>query len=166
VKRIAPLLIAAFAAAGFCLATPAHAVDATPKCAAYVDLCDEFPGDADQNCAPNGAIDHPVTLVNPANDPWDLDRDHDGIGCDDAGSASPTPTKSTPSPTKSASKAPTHRPSPTPSRSAVASGAGGSELPVTGTPAGVIAGGAAGLVMVGAVAAVVARRRRIRFNAE
>ncbi|HEX8630862.1 MAG TPA: LPXTG cell wall anchor domain-containing protein [Catenuloplanes sp.] len=58
------------------------------------------------------------------------------------------------------------KPTPTPTPSSNGNGGGdGGTLPVTGTAAGGIAGGAAGLLAIGAVLFMLARRRRVRFTA-
>ncbi len=184
-KRIAPLILAALAA-GLALASPAQATDATPTptviptvtptvtptatptvtapatptipatpkdCAAYLytgtkqTLCDRFANAADVKCAQVGFR---VTLVDKNVDPWGLDgsgggdRGVIGVGCES------NPLK------------PVVRSSPTASARAVAAG---SQLPVTGTPIGVMVGGAAGLLLLGGGAYAVARRRRTRFVA-
>jgi LPXTG-motif cell wall-anchored protein len=172
VKRIAPLIAATFVASSLWFAAPAQAVEAPAACAAY-NLCAEFPGSADRDCGPgSGEIGHPVQLVNPAVDPWRLDDDNDGIGCESESGPPPTTAPpstappASPSPSKSPAASPSEKPSPSPSRSTAAAGVAGgdSQLAVTGAP--VYLALVAGLVLVAAGAGLVAaRRRRIRFVA-
>lgn len=66
--------------------SPASATDKrADSCAAYAYLktdttiCDKFPGSADRDCPD---IKGTVHLVNKNSDPWKLDRDKDGVGCE------------------------------------------------------------------------------------
>jgi LPXTG-motif cell wall-anchored protein len=134
--------LAVGAIATLTLAAPAQA--AAEDCAAYVNLCADFPGSADRDCP---QIGHPVQLVNPANDPWRLDDDNDGVGCE----VDATPTKKAPA-------------KPKPSRSA-AGGTTEGRLPVTGAPVGALVGAGAGVLVLGAGGVWLARRRRTRYVA-
>jgi hypothetical protein len=164
VRRTLMIAMGVIVAGGIWLVpTPASAA-AAEDCAAYVDLCDEFPGSTDRDC---GEIGHPVTLITPGVDPWGLDRDRDGTGCEDGtggGTSSPTA-----KPTKTATAKPTKKPSASPSRSSVAAGgngsagSGGPALPVTGAKPIAAAGIGVGVVVVGVALSVVARKRRTRF---
>ncbi len=64
-------------------------------CAAYVDSGDWCrPGPDDYNCGDIADVHKPVILVDPSNDPFNLDDDNDGEGCEvpsggDAGGAPP-----------------------------------------------------------------------------
>jgi LPXTG-motif cell wall-anchored protein len=133
------------------LATGSH----SSGCAAY-NLCQTFPHGS-HNCT---EIGHPVQVGKW--DPWGLDRDHDGTGCE-------TPGNTDVPPPVVHSSAPSHKPSATPSRSTKAAGAGtaqGPQLAKTGPSAPVIAGTAAVLIVLGGGALLLARRkRRVQFEA-
>lgn len=147
------------------------------ECASYlyrgtnVSLCDRFAGRRSVNCPEVG---HPVTVTGP--DGWGLDRDKDKVACEDqagytpvppskSASTSPSPTRSSARPSVSASTSPSKSTSPAPSRSASTPPAG-PQLPVTGPalPALLIVGGGAFATGVG-VLALLAARRRNRFEA-
>ncbi|MEU8301319.1 LPXTG cell wall anchor domain-containing protein [Micromonospora sp. NPDC048909] len=128
--------------------TPPTRQPAEPRdCEAYVytgtaqNLCADFPDPPGTvNCSD---VKYRVTLVDVNNDPWGLDgnRGTPGIGCES-------------NPLKPNTVPPTTSPAP---------GAGGG-LPVTGVNATAL--GAVGVIAVLAgVALVVARRRRVRFDA-
>lgn len=184
IKRITAALALAFALTGIA-ATPATAAELTPwKCAAYVlkgtqtSLCATFPGDADRDCK---QIGKPVALVKKGTDPWLLDRDGDGFGCDGgpkpSGSASPSASASasaSPSASASSSASPSASVStpgstpattpPTTEPDTVPPTAGGPELPLTGPSGWVLGGVGLMAVLVGGVAWMAARRRT-RFEA-
>ncbi|MFF0372290.1 LPXTG cell wall anchor domain-containing protein [Micromonospora sp. NPDC005087] len=128
--------------------TPPTSQPEQPRdCEAYVytgteqNLCADFPNPPGTvNCSD---VKYRVTLVDVNNDPWGLDgnRGTPGIGCES-------------NPLKPNTAPPTTSPAP---------GAGGG-LPVTGVNATAL--GAVGVIAVLAgVALVVARRRRVRFDA-
>ncbi|SIN26207.1 LPXTG-motif cell wall anchor domain-containing protein [Micromonospora cremea] len=128
--------------------TPPTIQPAEPRdCEAYVytgttqNLCADFPNPPGTvNCSD---VKYRVTLVDVNNDPWGLDgnRGTPGFGCES-------------NPLKPNTALPTTSPAP---------GAGGG-LPVTGVNATAL--GAVGVIAVLAgVALVVARRRRVRFDA-
>ncbi len=120
----------------------------TPKpaqdCAAYlyagstVNLCGQFPAGKDVDCK---AIGYKIQLAGKA-DPWRLDADQDGVGCETY------PIKRFAAPKTSEPPA-----------------GGGGELPVTGTPIGAVAAIGVGIVGLGVAGLFVARHRR-RFSAE
>jgi LPXTG-motif cell wall-anchored protein len=194
-----------FAAAAAALAVaattfaPSAAHAAVRGCEAYTyttasgsagqSLCVDFGSRVSDVDCPD--IGYQVTLRNRGVDPWLLDRDGDGRGCDGAGSVTkpqPTPTAprttappvttapATRPPTTTEPPAATARPTtaaPTTEPPAtveptqtVPAGSGGSgpELPVTGPSAPVLAGLAAAVVLAGGGILLVARRRRTRFE--
>lgn len=132
----------------------------TKKCEAYVyygstvTLCDRFANVTGKlKCS---QVAYKVKLVNANNDPWGLDGGGDNVGVKGVGCESyPVRIFTTPSPSHT-TPSPTHTTTPP-------AATGG--LPVTGDKAGKIAaiGGAA--VVIGAIAAVVARRRKAKFVA-
>lgn len=131
------------------LGAPVYAAEATTReCSAYVyaangvSLCaDHAAGDVD--CKRIGA---PVSLAGGA-DPWRLDRDGDGRGCETQTGSAPTPASS-------------------PSRTTTEAGTGGT-LPLTGPGAPVYVAAGVSLTAAGGALALllVARRRRLRFRA-
>lgn len=155
---------------------PAYATEVkADSCAAYVfrgtqtTLCGQFPGNTDRDCP---EIGKPVDLVKKGSDPWALDNDKDGRGCDDVStSPSPSPSKTTvkPSPSKT-TKAPTATPSrtrtgkPTPSRSTSSAAVSGPTLPKTGAPGGLLTGLGILSLVGGALAVWAVRTRRTRFE--
>lgn len=134
-------------------AAPPSAPAAAPECAAYTyfgtktSLCADFGGRTEVDCA---AIGYRVALKNKAVDPWRLDQDGNGVGCQSCGR------KPTPSATPSA----------TPSTETPAAGGQGPTLPLTGPGTGALVLGGMGVVGVLAGVTVYAvGRRRQRFQA-
>lgn len=147
------LVIAGVVAGGVLMTgAPSLASEKAQSCAAYAyvgtstTICDRFPGNQDRNCP---ALDGTVKLVVKGTDPWRLDRDKDGTGCEgdalkpvDAATDPKTPADD----------------------SGNQGGTASPVLPKTGADAStlVIAGGA----VVGLGAFMMAlRRRKIRFTA-
>ncbi len=193
IRKLIAGAVLAFAIAG---AAPSTAFAATgenknPDCAAYKfvssgkNLCDKFPGDYDRDCK---HIQYPVKRTGQG-DPWGLDRDGDGYGCD--GGTKPSQSPSTKPPTTPPTTAPTTNPPTTPTTSPTATTAppttppvteptatssatatevpadAGDELPLTG-PDSFMVGGliAVGVVAIGIGAlAVIYYRRNTRFEA-
>ncbi|MFC0504901.1 LPXTG cell wall anchor domain-containing protein [Micromonospora costi] len=138
---------------------PPTSQPAEPRdCEAYVytgttqNLCADFPSPPGPvNCSD---VKYRVTLVDVNNDPWGLDgnRGTPGIGCE-SNPLKPT-TGSTEEPTADPTASTSDSPAP---------GAGGG-LPVTGVNATAL-GGVGVIAVLAGVALVVARRRRVRFDA-
>lgn len=172
-RIVVAAVIAIWLAALMVALLPRTALATPAKCSAYVfagsqqSLCGRFPGSNDQDC---GDVYFQVRLLNPKYDPWRLDDDGDGLGCDD-NVVKPRPTSSagtTPSATPSATRKPTTRPSatrPTPSRPVrTTSAAAAPTLPKTGPGFGIVASVALGLLGGGGLLALATRRRRMRFE--
>ena len=145
------------------------AAKVTPDCAAYayrgsgVSVCATHPGSAKRNCT---QIGHPVRVRIAGVDPWRLDADDDGTGCDKSNfpehvAPSPAPSSSSPSVRPSKSVRPD---GPTPSTTAARPGAGPT-LPLTGPGAPVYVAVGVGALVTGALLWAAARRRRNRFVA-
>lgn len=143
-KRV--LLILTAVAASLMFAAPAMAApndDKPGHCSAYRyvsdtngNICGDFPGDDDRDCGADNI--EPVKLLF-GSDPWRLDRDDDGTGCE----ASETGAGS--------------------GNSSNVERNGAATLPKTG-PGMVV--GIGGVVLAAGIAAfAVARRRRVRFEA-
>ncbi len=143
---------------------PTPAMAAAPACEAYTyegggSVCDTYLADADRDC-PDFA--RPLMLTGTA-DPWRLDADKDGWGCEDSDDGTPGGGGSVPTaePVDDTTEPDTAVPP--------AEGGGsdaGEALPDTGSSVPLVLGssGAAMVLVGGAVLAV--RRRRIRFQAE
>lgn len=144
-----------------------------------------------KNCTDlNAVYPYGVKIGHPAYRPG-LDRDHDGVACEQPGkegqatpgpskSPSPTPSQSataspsaspskspsvSPSPSKTATAPPTSLPpvEPSPSKTtAVVVGSSSEKLPLTGPGEAAVAG--AGVLLVGVLLFVVFRRRKPRFT--
>lgn len=130
-------------------ATPTKAAD----CAAYLyagtkqNLCDRF-------AKPNGKVNckqvgYKVKLVDAKKDPWGLDGSGANIGTVGVGCES-YPERVIPK-----------SPGPSPSKTVAAGG-----LPQTGAPTYLVAGTGLFLLVAGAVALVLTRKRRVRVEAE
>jgi LPXTG-motif cell wall-anchored protein len=196
-RKYTPRLLAALSGVVLALAglsSPALATGGGSKpCQAYVYTgtkttpCHEHPGPGDVNCP---AIDYRVKLVGKS-DPWKLDLDKDGYGCETRPPCpTPTVTPTTPpttapttqptttAPTTTPTTAPTTTPPTTtpattaPTTTVPTETATETEtptddnLPLTGPSVPVI-GGLAAVLLLGGLAALVfaARRRRTRFVA-
>lgn len=128
-----------------------------------VSLCTKMPNAKEAVCDQVGA---PVKVV--GTDVWGLDRDGDKVGCESSEGTPPTSS----SPTKTSSS-PTTPPPVTPTSTKTSESPGGAtgsrnepQLPKTGPTAWAL-GTAGGVVLVlGAGAAYLARRRRINFTAQ
>lgn len=168
-------------AGGLSLAIPSQAAAPSAACDAYVykgttvSLCDDFPGSTDRDCGPKGAIKHPVTLIDKAEDPWRLDGDNDGTGCDKGAGQTPWTPPVQPTTTKPTHKPTHHTTSPTPktSRSTAHNAVGvqtsdtasADHLAITGPSTGTLVGVAGCIVAAGVGAFIAARRRRRKFQA-
>lgn len=146
------LLLAGFFVAGAALFTPASPAQAQAPggCSAYTyvgtatTICDRFPGAADRDCPQlNGTVKVRTSGV----DPWRLDRDGDGTGCDGAALTPAAAAPGEPAPATSSPAAP-----------------GAATLPKTGPGMPVLVGGAAVAAGAGALL-LLSRRRKITFSA-
>lgn len=141
-------LVAVMSALG--LAVGASPAAAAAPCENYTyrsgeSLCADHPGPADVDC---GDLSGPVQIN--GSDPWRLDRDDDGTGCETAGGGDS-------------------------SRGGGRNAAGGGDdeaapvtgeqLPRTGVPASTAAVAAGGLLLLGSLGVAAFRRRRVRFVA-
>jgi len=184
-SRISALLSALVLVVLGALIAPAPAGATGAKCAAYQyagttrDLCNQFPGPSDRDCSEIGT---PVTVVVKSYDPWNLDSDGDGGACETQVGQPPisTPTsKPTTRPTSKPTVKPSTKPTATATRTAtrtaspspswtrtpeIIPAAGRPSLPVTGPSAPWLIGAAAALLLAGA-GAVLAVRRKTRFEA-
>lgn len=170
------------------LAAPASAATPSGNCLAYVykgtttSLCDRFAGRSKVNCPEVGA---PVRLVGKS-DPWGLDRDGNGLGCESQTGPAPTRPTATPTTPPTTTKPPTDPPvegepttrptsrpakpttttTPSPSKSTVPAGAiDQPTLPKTGPVAALLLT-LGGVVVAGGIGALLAsRRRKVRFRA-
>lgn len=129
--------------------SPAATTPAAPaQCTAYVyagskvSLCTDFPGSTERACAPEGPVKFQVRVVSPEVDPWALDADEDGIGCD------ALPVKASSTQTASASPDPD-----------------AASLPLTGSGASFVALVGALVLALGVALVVGLRRRTRRFEA-
>lgn len=80
------LILAGVVAGGMlAVGAPAQAAAKAEGCAAYTyigtstTICDRFPGNADRDCP---QLDGTVKVKSRGTDPWRLDRDKDGTGCE------------------------------------------------------------------------------------
>ncbi len=150
------LIIAGIVAGGALgVAAPAQAQAKEDSCSAYAYLmtdttiCDLFPGNKDRNCE---QLKGKISVINKGTDPWKLDRDRDGVGCegqplrvDDPGTQPADPQNGSNAGTGEAGKAK-------------------DKLPVTGPGMPLIVGGSA--VLIGAAGVgIVAYRRKVKFVA-
>lgn len=125
----------------FLLPGPAHAQPDTTDCAAYVGAaawC--VPGVPDYDCDQIPIEHRPIDLVNPANDPFRLDADNDGIGCEIVDGTSPDQEDTD-----------------------VGDMADGGTLPETGSERLVLGGLGTGVLVLGLLLFALGRRRRITF---
>lgn len=136
---------------------PAYAK--TVDCAAYVGLCDQFPSANSVNCSDIG---HQVQVVVPGVDPWNLDADDDGTGCE---SSAPAPTSAPPTSAKPTSSKTAQTSQSTSRPETTEEGVAGPTLPKTGpgAPLAALVGGS--IALGGAVLLWLVRRRRERFEA-
>lgn len=163
---------------------PVYAADAGPSgpaapkaavvvaCEAYVykgtgtNLCGAHPTATDLDCA---QLAKPVTVVVKGVDPWNLDIDADGVGCDlPAGPASSSASASAsakPSASASTSSGPAAATAGTSSTSSTSAVTDAGSLPLTGPSPWVLGGLGVLVLAVGGAAVVATRRRRARFEA-
>lgn len=141
---------------GGVLLAPAPAFAGTTDCEAYtykansLSLCSEFPDETEVDCP---QIGQPVRVTVVGTDPWQLDADDDGFGCETetGGSGGVDGIVPTAAPAADAGTDGTDT-------EAVP------QLPDTGLSGTWLAGGAV-LLAAGAGTALIARRRRYRFEA-
>lgn len=143
-SSVPPTSPAASASPSETSASPSETASATPTethpdalpCDAYTypsggSLCTDFPGPEDVDCA---EIVGQVTLVNNAQDPWLLDVDADGVGCEvESPGVTTTP---------------------------VGSVSGEGELPLTGAPVVALVLAGVGALAFGGLVLLAVRRRR------
>lgn len=137
-------------------------------CEAYVykgsttDLCGAYPTAKDLDCK---LLAKPVQLVTKGVDPWGLDRDGDGIGCDikPSGSASASSSASA-SPSASASSSSSAAPSASGATTTEAHPDSGPQLPLTGPSGWWLFAVGSVLVMGGLAVFAAVRRRRVTFK--
>lgn len=163
-------------------APPAFATETeTQGCAAYTykgataegNVCADFPNtQKDYDC--DNLKGKVLVLLNPADDPWGLDADKDGWGCEGPnegpGNPEPNPSESSSSPAPKPTKT-TSNPTPIQSSSSAPNSVSAEDneddepqLPVTG-PSG-WALGAAGILLagLGVTAFALTRRRNTKFT--
>jgi hypothetical protein len=139
-RRMTPRTVAACAVGALAALTLAAPASAAPGnlCAAYRytgsqdTLCDKYSGARDVDCS---EIGYQVTVVVRGVDPWALDRDGDGRGCDSGGTPTRPPVRPCPTTAKPTTPAPKPTtPSTVPTTSAPATTPPPSTAPPTTVP--------------------------------
>lgn len=197
-SKFTPRLMAALSgvvlalAGAFTLAGSPAAAATTAHCERYAfypsgqSLCDKFPGNTKRDCT---KVKYKVALLNANIDPWHLDRDGDGMGCEsnpNCPNPYPTATHTSTPTTAPTTTAPTTKPTTAPTTSApettapttaptsvtasvsrtTTAPAPGAALPLTGPGAPMIVAAGTGLLLAGIGLLVWLRQRRTtRFAA-
>ncbi len=134
---------------------PAQATEKADSCAAYTyvgtstTICDRFPGSADKDCPDlKGTVKLKVT----GTDPWRLDRDKDGKGCEGT-ALKPVNSGTSPEDVDKAM-----------GEIGVPGTGPKDKLPVTGPELPLVVGGGVAAIVVGG-GLFMLRRRQVRFTA-